>query len=401
MQPSNDGPRERPAGTGGSLAVINGLRGWAIAGVVWHHSGQPLFTPTGFAARRFGPYLFAPQALVSHGAFGVNLFFILSGLVLALPYARGERRMASMADARAYYARRARRLLPLYYLVLAVSFYMRPLAKLSSETYFRDVLSLATFTFSFNELRFFSWYDPVLWSLSVEVWFSVAFPVVVLAWQRLGMRRVLFVALAMSLAVRLYATLRHPGVVAALDFIKDSLAGRLDDFVVGMALAVWFARSPAWSRGAIVTALLGGLCLLDLCANGWDNVFAHRLPYVLAAAINDVQAAGFALITASLLAFPPRLVALPFVAPPIQLLGMMSYSVYLWHTIGGHGPNAGIEDMIPYLSMCFSLSAITYRFVEFPTRTFRALFLAYPRLPARSAADSRRRSSRPAPTSSP
>src|SRR5439155_9281329 len=127
-----------------------------------------------------------------------------------LPYARGERRMASLRDAREYYARRAHRLLPLYYLVIAVSLFMRPLAKFSSQACFAAALALATFTFTFDEFRFFTWYDPVLWSLSIEFWFSVVFPATVLAWQRFGMRRVLLALLPACFAVRLYATLRHP-----------------------------------------------------------------------------------------------------------------------------------------------------------------------------------------------
>src|SRR5262249_21812101 len=154
----------------------------------------------------------------------------------------------------------------------------------------------------------------------------VVFPAVVLAWQRFGMRRVLLVTLPACFAIRLYATLRHPDLAAPLDIIKDSVAGRLDDFVVGMALATWLVRRPTWSSAAVVAAMLAGLCLLSLSANGWDNVLVHRVPYPFAAGINDLQAAGFALIVAALLAFPPRLAALPFVAPPIQLLGMMSYS---------------------------------------------------------------------------
>src|ERR1041385_5917750 len=162
---SNAGDRTRTAGTSGSLAVVNGLRGWAIAGVVWHHVGQPVLTPSGFASQDIGGYLMALQALLSYGSFGVSLFFVLSGLVLALPYARGLRQMASPADVRAYYTRRAWRLLPLYYLVIGVSLFMRPLDKISTGVFLNDALSLATFTFSFDETRWFTWYDPVLWSL--------------------------------------------------------------------------------------------------------------------------------------------------------------------------------------------------------------------------------------------
>jgi peptidoglycan/LPS O-acetylase OafA/YrhL len=50
----------------------------------------------------------------------VNLFFILSGFVLFLPYAAGQRVMASWADVRHFYGRRFLRLMPLYYFAAVV-----------------------------------------------------------------------------------------------------------------------------------------------------------------------------------------------------------------------------------------------------------------------------------------
>ncbi|RQS08467.1 acyltransferase family protein [Burkholderia sp. Bp8991] len=67
------------------LAEINGLRGIAILAVVWHRLSFVL-VPT--PPRLWG----TPTELVLwNGWMGVNLFFILSGFVLYLPYAAGKR----------------------------------------------------------------------------------------------------------------------------------------------------------------------------------------------------------------------------------------------------------------------------------------------------------------------
>jgi peptidoglycan/LPS O-acetylase OafA/YrhL len=363
------------------LAVINGLRGWAIVAVLYHHIAAAVLTPIGFASRGFhGLFFVSPYSLLSNGWLGVNLFFVLSGFVLMLPFARGERSMASFGDALGYYGRRARRLLPLYYLVILLAMLSKPLQKLSSPDFWQDALRYLTFTFTLREPIFFTWYNPVLWSLAVEVWFSVLFPALVVARRRFGMSALLAVTLPFSFGVRLYATSRYSHAPAVLNFMKDNLPGRLDGFVVGMALAVWSTRPHRASVAKTLGGFAVALFLLTFAANCWDNVLVRILGYRYAAALDDVELVAFAALIGGLLVCPSRWVALPFTSPPVQLLGMMSYSLYLWHAMGTRRPEHGPEDLPMYIALVFGLSAVTYRFVEFPQKRFSELFLRYPRL---------------------
>jgi peptidoglycan/LPS O-acetylase OafA/YrhL len=372
-------PPERERSNSGHLAVVNGLRGWAIVAVMYHHIAGAVLTPSGFASRDLRGHLFSPYALVSHGWLGVNLFFVLSGFVLMLPFARGERSMASLRDAMGYYGKRARRLLPLYYLVILLAMFLRPLHKLSSPDFWHDALRYLTFTFTFKRRLFFTWYNPVLWSLAVEVWFSIVFPLLVVAWRRFGLG-VLAVALLFSFGVRFYAVWRYPNVPAVLHFMKDNLPGRLDDFVVGMALAVWSTRPHRPSLAKTLGGFAVALLLLTFAANCWDNILHKSLSYRYAAALDDIELLAFAALIGGLLACPSRWVASPFTSPPVQLLGMMSYSLYMWHAMGGRIPEQGPEDRPMYIALFLALSAVTYRFVEFPHKRFSELFLRYPRL---------------------
>jgi peptidoglycan/LPS O-acetylase OafA/YrhL len=209
------------------------------------------------------------------------------------------------------------------------------------------------------------------------------------------------VTLPFSLAVRYYATHQVPGGTPVLDALKDNLPGRLDDFVAGMALAVWFAtKQPKTSLVRTLAAPGVAFVLLTFAANVWDNAYHGSIAYPWVALTNDVELAAFAFLTAAFLTCPARWLALPFTAPPVQLLGMMSYSIYVWHTIGGHNPDYGVEDAWVYLGVCFTLAAVTYRFVEFPEKSFRKLFLTYPRLDP-SALSAPVPSAQPAPSSDP
>jgi peptidoglycan/LPS O-acetylase OafA/YrhL len=362
------------------LAVINGLRGWAILAVLYHHIFAMVLTPIGFASQNLHGQVVSPYALLSNGWLGVNLFFVLSGFVLMLPIARGDRSMASFRDALGYYRKRARRLLPLYYLVILLTMLMRPLQKLSSPDFWQDAVRYLTLTFTVREPIFFTWYNPVLWSLAVEVWFSILFPALVVFWRRFGMGTLLVVALPLSFGVRLYATSRYANAPAVLNFIKDNLPGRLDDFVVGMAIAVWSTRQHRPSVAKTIAGFGVALLLLTFAANCWNNILLKNLDYRYAAALNDIELVAFAALIFGLLLCPSRWVALPFTSPPVQLLGMMSYSLYIWHAMGVRRADHGPEDVPVYIALFLGLSVVTYRFVEFPRKGFSELFLRYPRL---------------------
>ena len=70
----------------------------------------------------------------------------------------------------------------------------------------------------------------------------------------------------------------------------------------------------------------------------------------------------------------------------------MCYSLYLWHMVGVQGaPDPGwtIGGILFYIGAVFVLSALSYRFIEFPEKSARALFLAFPRARAVAAPGAR------------
>lgn len=359
------------------LSVVNGLRGVAIVAVVYHHVLSLDYTPI-FEARfeRVGPYQFTPSTLLSNGWLGVNLFFLLSGFVLALPYALGQRTFSSPRDVLAFYVRRGQRLLPLYYLTLFVALLIGPPNDFSSPRFLDEVLAMTTFTYTFREKMFLPRFNVALWSLGVEVWFSVLFPLLVLAWRRFGITSLTLAAFALSLWMRLDAAWHHRGAPVLQLIGKDSLLGRLDDFVLGMALAELHVRGKLPKRGVATLAVVVGVALVTLGSAAWDNVVFRTVPFGYSAYFNVPVALGFGLVLLGLLGDAPALRAV-FTLPPLQLLGMMCYSLYLWHQLGVHQRVQrwwSVSDAPLYLAFTFALSAITYRYVEFPKRSLRELF---------------------------
>lgn len=360
------------------LGAINGLRGIAILAVIYHHlfSG---FTGPGFGKIDFGTLPVLPLSPLANGWLGVNLFFVLSGFVLALPYFSGQRTMANRSDAGDYYRRRAARLLPLYYFCVLVSiiFVAKPL---DHREFLYEAMIMAGVLFNFTTDMWFPRPNWVLWSLGIEIWFSLLFPLILVAVERYGIRRVLWVTLIGALICRIL------GNAPAFDIgnpylnpLKDSLIGRLDDFVVGMYAAHRIAHRDSYPAIARPRLLLGAaLALVMMACMLWDYVALAILPRSIAPFINTILDAGLLALVLAALHLPSGFLRRCFENYCLQLLGVMCYSLYVWHgiAIGKIITAADAVNVIRYLILVLLLAGLSYRFIEFGhVRDTRRLFL--------------------------
>jgi peptidoglycan/LPS O-acetylase OafA/YrhL len=322
-----------------------------------------------------------PLAPLGNGWLGVSLFFVLSGFVLALPYERGTRRLASWADARIFLVRRAARLLPLYYLVSLVCFAFLAPPNARTPGIFAHLMAV---TFPFTAETFFPAYNWVLWSLGVEIWFSALFPALMWLRGRLGLAGFGVMSLALSMAVRVLGNQpQFWGPNPVLNYVKDSVPGRLDDFAVGMVLAAILVHTRDWKPTGVQRTGLFTLALVALYAtcHGWDAVRLERLDRAFVPFLHNGFQLGCAAGVIGLLFSPPGAIRRGWSNRALQLLGMMCYSIYVWHgvLIGRLvlvGPGAYAWSRVAaYFGFVLLLSALTYRYVEFGhVRETRKLF---------------------------
>jgi peptidoglycan/LPS O-acetylase OafA/YrhL len=342
------------------LGVINGLRGIAIIGTVFHHSFFEHFR-YGMAGSHL-PWLV--DVLASSAWLGVNLFFFLSGFVLYLPYEQGKRQMRTRDDALHFYRRRFARLMPLYTLVWVVSLVFMTDLQLTQPSFYEVALLYLTCLFPFYPGSFFPPGNFVMWSLGAEIWFSVLLPFVVVAIHRFGWRATLVSAVVFALAVRVAGQLALGAPDVPLNMVSDSVLGRLDEFLLGMFAAHLYTRGVRFS----VRHLLAGVALMLAGALIWAWRYQGAIPPVSGAIANNFLDDGLTLATLALLTAPlwgARLLE----ARWLQLLGMMCYSLYLWHGIVllhyQSSAHAGVPEYLAYLTIVFVLSALTYRYIEF------------------------------------
>lgn len=339
------------------ISAVNGLRGVAILGVLFHHLAKPSLIDHTPAA-----WLPVVTPAVSSWWTGVNLFFVLSGFVLFLPYAQGVRGMRDVADVGRFYRRRVLRLAPAFYasaLVTLAVFY-EPTPAFWAQA--REILS---WTYIFDREIYQPPLNWALWSIGTEVLFSLAFPALVLVASRIGAVRLLLLTLPVALAVRAVALSQEAAFSGPIWLGDGLLIGRLDEFVYGMAIAELFARArlpgrPALLLGAGIPAVAVSWLLFDLCARG-------TLPTAAAAAVTDLLDLGLVALLAAALVPGRWSRMLSFM--PLQALGIICYSIYLWHLpisnlIARAGFGYGLVNATFTLAAVAVVAPISYRLLE-------------------------------------
>lgn len=364
---------------GSKIGVVNGLRGIAILMVVLHHLFIPYAGPNPLHAGEMNPgSIFS--LFIADAWLGVNVFFVLSGFVLYLPYRFGRRAITSLGDFGTFYRHRAQRLLPLYYIVALISLTLHAQAAVGSRNWYLELGGLLSTLFIFSPHGFMPPSNIVLWSVGVEIWFSLLFPAIVLAVHRWGIERVVLGVLAASMVFVIAGGLIPIERTGSFRPFSMGIFGACYQFVLGMYVCDLYVRHstqptpPAW-----VWTLVAGLTI-----GGTGFYLMHHESQLLMRVVSQLMiVTGIASLLYALL-FAARPLQMIFENWALQLLGCMCYSIYAWHGIVMNTmiPPATsfladtLRLMTPFAVLIMGLSALSYRYIEFGhVRDWRGLFL--------------------------
>jgi peptidoglycan/LPS O-acetylase OafA/YrhL len=347
------------------LPQIDGLRGVAICAVIFQHAFSHGISHALVASGVIGfPYL------VDNGWMGVSLFFILSGFVLSLPYTGAETKFYDPAEAFAFYRRRARRLLPLF----AIGCFVGCLV---NHATLRSLLLALTTMSMLRADEFFPHVNGPLWTLMLEIWFSISLPALMIAAVRLGYWRVFAAAAATALIIRLVGTqLSFPAFPGPyINPLKDSVPARIDDLVIGMIVAKLYRDGHL--REASQWLFVPGVAVVVLSSIGWDLIAQGITPTWVGGALNLVTSTGFACVLISCLA-PRSGTGRATSWRPLRVVGAMCFSLYCWHflVVQVSNPNSlEIRQVGLFLLATAGIALLSYRFIEFPQKTWRSLLM--------------------------
>jgi acetyltransferase len=333
------------------VPVLDGFRGYAILGVVGLHLL--------LLSKVVQPG--TDISLVAWGVLGnvLDVFFIISGFVIFLPVVRRAGNLGSIRD---FAIGRAARLVPAYWLSLAVVLLLLAVVPGQSELRFIHRLPeiVADMAALQMPIRLFDGTFQVglgingaLWMISVIVGFYVVFPFIARAYYRHPL-----IALAIAAGITLgwkLAVLHLPGVFGWLDhsdeatwisqlIATDELPGWAFSFALGMTGAWAFVRLDKGGMldrlqrpallGAAISFVACALCAYlygrhaSNAASGIIGGSTARETPVLTMAFSTARAALMASI-----ALAPLWLQRPFDNAPARKLAELSYGIYLIHLV--------------------------------------------------------------------
>lgn len=343
-----------PANSPAFRLDINGLRAWAVVAVIGFHFGIAGF---------------------SGGFVGVDVFFVLSGYLMAGIVVSGAEKIDRTVSAAAsflagFYLSRARRILPALICVCA-ALLMLGWFTLSTGEYAglaKNIVSALAFLSNFRFSREAGYFDANAhekallhtWSLSVEWQFYLLFPILVLILMRIFRgRRALAIVLALLALVSLALSIMTSVTMPARAFFL--LPWRAWELLGGALL--WCLSSSLPRRASVRTGceiagfalIIGSIVLLNegVIWPGW----LAMVP-VLGTVLILVAARQDSILTAT---------------PVAQWLGRSSYSLYLWHwpivvALYYLELQSSVGAIVAGLTLTLLLGWLSYRFIETPAR---------------------------------
>jgi len=388
---------------GGELrdAPLDGLRALSILWVVAFHTvyGYGILAPDASAAPIFAH---RGSILFLMGYLGVDVFFALSGFLIGR-LLLSEFEKTNGLNMRSFYLRRAFRILPAYYVVLA-------LLAASLKGYHANIW--ANFLYVNNFLSVNDQYMSWAWSLAIEEQFYLAAPLLMLLLLRRdrktqGRLLVGFLVFAVLLRAGIYRWANldmnlgfalpkgDPTSVRYFDVLYGKPHTRYGGLLAGIYVA-WLLRDKSFKltssqRGIITFASLVSLAWALVPRFIWTGAPSDPRALVTAVYITEhyaisAAAAGLILVTlapggATTLAH--RVLSLKVFYPIAQL----SYSAYLIHPLVIMGTYSGMDLKgtalrmrdFPVYAVAFAVgtlfvSAIIYVFVERPFMNMRSRF---------------------------
>jgi peptidoglycan/LPS O-acetylase OafA/YrhL len=348
------------------VPALDGLRGVAIAGVLLFHGGH-----------------------LQGGYLGVDLFFVLSGyLITSLLLA--EAGAGGRVALGAFWARRARRLLPALALVLlAVAVYAALLAQPSELHQIRmDALAtvayVANWRFVFAHVSYWSLFaspSPLqhTWSLAIEEQFYILWPLVIggVLWaqsrrrdMRPTARSVLVLAGVLAIASGAWGVVLYR--LAGGNRVYYGTDTRVAAILLGAALAAALSlRGPATTRRGRAGVEVAGIAGVVGLAIAWVAL-PGTSPLLYQGALFACSVAALAVIAAATHPSPGPL-ARVLQARPLVWLGLISYGVYLWHWpvflwVSRDSRLQGWGLFATQLAITLAVSVVSFVLVERPIR---------------------------------
>jgi peptidoglycan/LPS O-acetylase OafA/YrhL len=376
------------------LPALDGVRACAVVAVMMFHGGIPH---------------------MAGGFMGVDAFFVLSGFLIT-SLLIGEWRQTLTIKLGAFWARRARRLVPaLFLMLLFVAFFASVIVPKGTYGALRlDALSTLLYVSNWHFILVNSNYfnqtaaaSPLLhtWSLAVEEQFYVIWPLVVLGVMHFtkSLRALFALCVAAAIGSAVWMWVVYDG---GLNTNRAYLGTdtRSQCLFIGCALAVGLVllAQRSHEEGRLAKGELwrpaGGTGLAACAVSGIAGAAGAVVIWVLTTSTTSFPYDGgffliglcVAAVILSIVAAPRSIVPRVLRVTPVRYVGRISYGLYIWHwpifVWLDHARTGlmGYELFAVRVAVTFAVSVVSFHLVERPIRmgTFVSRWRAWLVVPA-------------------
>jgi len=336
----------------GGFGSLNGIRCLSITAVIWHHTVSGVdWLP-----------------ITRRGFLGVDMFFVLSGFLIVTLLLR-ERDRTGQISLKKFYARRALRIFPVYYGLLAVMSVLFGVVSPQGKTagpFFAELAYYVSYTANWVVLHSMF---AIAWSLAAEEQFYLIWPPI----ERFARR----------IAVPLLLIVIFLNQLVNFGYLDSVLEGRM-----GLARAeipMLQATFTPISLGVLLAHVLHSRAGFERV--GWllSRRWMSPLALALVIALSDTAAvdiAGWtrlsiqvamAVFLASCVVCENHVLNPMLTLWPVARVGIISYGVYLYHPLARHAAEALVSPTLSRLPLalfvaCFLVSVVvadlSYRYYE-------------------------------------
>ncbi len=358
---------------------LEGIRAYAFLAVFFLHYHPGSYRPGGWATYP----LFLAWNL---GWFMVPIFFVLSGFLITRVLLNTREREGFF---RVFYLRRAVRILPLYYFVIAL---VAAIAVIAHWRLQPQHLLYLTYLQNFTLVDLNSNISlNHLWSLAIEEQFYLLWPLAI--WFLRSEKAILNFSYGLILASTLFRfSFHYLGIPMVQGYF--STPTRVDAIILGAVLAIHYKRGLHWDRFVQaarlgIPVLLGCLTVFTLLrGSSWPDGSAS-----IALCIPAMNLIGLGFVILALT--PNSAVARACSGHAICSFGKLTYSLYIFHFLYEpfflHTVRPALAHHMPYLfasalstlialALTVALGLLSYKLIELPGLALKDRFKYGPRI---------------------
>lgn len=347
----------------GYQPALDGLRAVSVLAVILYHANFSA-TPGGFL--------------------GVEVFFVISGFLITSLLLE-ERLHKGQIDLKQFWIRRARRLLPALYLLLAVVSAASILVYTDAAGRMGgDVLAALAYVSNWWNIFLSESYfaqagrPPLLrnlWSLAVEEQFYLIFPpifaLVIVRYGR-SKARIGLIVLALASAIEMAILFTPYTDPSRVYYGTDTrIAGLLVGAVLALSWTPWRSTQPAARRAGPALDAVG---VVGLVIIGWYLTRVNEFdPFIYRGGMLLLDVVCIVVI--GVLVHPATKLSKLLEWPPLVWIGLRSYAIYLWHWPIFQVtrpeldlPFKGFPVFVLRMVLTFAAAELSYRYVERPFR---------------------------------